>query len=300
MRKGFKPLPFVKWLGGKRTQAEQIVSYFPEDGYSYFEPFLGGGAVFFEAFWREMIGGSARLSDVNGELVTAWKGVGSDFRRVLAFVEDLFVDSLEFYNRLRAFDPTEADEVFVAARMIWLNRMCFNGLYRTNKAGGFNATYAPPEKRSKGSGLVNIERVLKGAAFALAETKADLMTEPFEKALYGYEIPDPEEGDLVYLDPPYDGTFDRYASGGFGDDDQLDLRDVFARLSGDGVAVVETNSDTPLIRDLYSEIPGVFFVETRGRRSVNREGSGRRKATDLIILGGASAEIARERGEKSV
>ena len=228
--------PFVKWAGGKRALIPDIARHFPKRVGTYWEPFVGGGAVFFTMADRI---DRAILSDRNEELLVAYQVVKDH-------VDDL-IDALraherghhrdeKYYLRVRSQDPESALDI--AARFIYLNKTCYNGLYRVNKAGRFNV----PKGRYKNPDICNAER-LRAASRVLG--KATIRIGDFERAAR------PGAGDFVYCDPPYDDCFTGYQAGGFDADDQERLRDAIQGWVAAGADVMMSNSDTPLIRRLY-------------------------------------------------
>ena len=258
--------PFVKWAGGKRSLAARIWEQAPVDFHDYHEPFVGGGSVFFAMPERP---GNAFLSDVNVELITAYRVIRDD-------VEDL-IDVLQehsrnhhadegYYLQVRAREPEAPLQV--AARFIYLNKTCYNGLYRVNRAGKFNV----PKGSYKNPRICDAEG-LRQASTALAQ--AEVGAETFESI-------EPRGGDFVYCDPPYDGTFTGYVPGGFGIAEQEQLRDTAADWEQRDVHVMISNSDTPLIRDLYSGAP--FRIrEVLAPRFINSDGEGRGNVVELLI-----------------
>ncbi len=227
--------PFVKWAGGKRALIPDIAKHLPERIGNYWEPFIGGGAVFF-TFADRM--DRAILSDRNEELVIAYQIVKDnvdDLIEALRAHERGHKDD-RYYLRVRAQEPTDA--LAIAARFIYLNKTCFNGLYRVNKQGKFNV----PKGRYKNPDICNPEK-LRAASKVLA--KATIRLGDFEKVVR----PGPE--DFIYCDPPYDDCFTGYQPGGFTGDDQERLRNSVNTWADAGAAVLLSNSDTPLIRRLY-------------------------------------------------
>ena len=270
--------PFVKWAGGKRSLVSSLVQHFPEVITTYWEPFVGGGAVFF-TFAHRME--RAVLSDTNEDLVITYQVVKTD---VDALIERLrkhqrkhgerqgkqYADGQTYYQRVRAQEPD--DPVEVAARFIYLNKTCFNGLYRVNKNGKFNVpegSYAQPV-------ICDVER-LRAAHRVLA--KATIKLGDFSRVVA------PDKGDLIYCDPPYDGCFTSYQADGFRGDSQSRLRDCAKAWAERGATVVLSNADTDAMRMLYA---GWEVHTAVAPRSINSNGDGRGAAAELIITGGQS------------
>lgn len=271
--------PILKWAGGKTQLLPELLKIFPESCNTYYEPFIGGGAVFFHLANLNMFK-QAVINDWNPELTNLYQEVRSRADLVMAEVDRIGprVLSLEGYNALRAqkHSALKPGPWFWAARTICLNKACFNGLYRQNKAGEFNVPWG---KRSKVT-FYEREKVL---ACATAFQKAVILQGDFEIA-----IRDAKSGDLVYLDPPYvplsaTSNFKTYTADGFSLQDQTRVRDEFARLANTGVHVVASNSDTPQVRDLYQDFE---IRSVQARRNINSKGTGRGSVGEVIIIGG--------------
>ena len=268
--------PFVKWAGGKRSLIPSLAKHFPKTITTYWEPFVGGGAVFF-AFAHRME--RAFLSDTNEDLVITYQVVKTD---VDALIERLgkhqrkhrerqgkrYADGKTYYQRVRAQEPT--DPVEVAARFVYLNKTCFNGLYRVNKNGRFNV----PEGRYAQPAICNAEQ-LRAAHHVLA--KATIQLGDFSRVVA------PDKGDFIYCDPPYDGCFTSYQADGFRGDSQLRLQDRAKAWAKSGATVVLSNADTDAMRALYA---GWKIHAATAPRSINANGDGRGAAAELIITGG--------------
>ncbi len=267
-------MPFIKWAGGKRSLIPEIAKHFPAEVGNYFEPFLGGGAVFFT--FAERIH-RAVLSDTNEDLAITYQMVKTDLD---ALIERLgehekahrrrdgkkYADGKTYYYRVR--DETPSDPVDVAARFIYLNKTCFNGLYRENRSGHFNV----PEGKYKNPDICNADR-LRRASKALSRAQI---------ALGDFAQTQPGFGDLVYCDPPYDGCFVGYQAKGFDGDAQTRLRDVANSWRKAGSTVLLSNADTPTIRKLYADYE---LHEVSAPRNINAKVEGRGKAGELIIVG---------------
>lgn len=269
--------PVLKWAGGKRRLLAQYRQHLPKRFANYHEPFLGGAAVF---FWLHQLGRLRKkrvwLNDVNPELV--------NFYRVLATRCPELIEGLQFhqerhgeshYYEVRAQRPAQLDEVARAARLMYLNRTCFNGLYRENSRGEFNV----PMGRYSNPRI--LDRLgLEAAAKALACSE-------LSHGSYRHVLERARPGDLVYFDPPYQplnptSSFTAYTQHDFTEDDQKELAAVFTELARRKVRVMLSNSDAPLIRELYQAFP---TIEIQAARAINSKGDGRQKITELLILG---------------
>ena len=269
-------LPFVKWAGGKRSLISQLAPHFPTQIGTYWEPFVGGGAVFF-AFAERI--GRAYLSDTNEELVIAYQMVKNNVEALIELLGEherkhtrrrgrTYANGDTYYLRVRAQKPT--DQLEVAARFIYLNKTCFNGLYRNNKRGQFNV----PEGSYDRPDICNPDR-LRNASKALA--RATIRVGDFGRVV------NPSEGDLVYCDPPYDGTFTGYRADGFDIEDQTRLRDTASDWVGSGATVVLSNADTAAMRKLYA---AWTITGATAPRSINSDGNGRGAVSELVISNG--------------
>ena len=258
--------PFLKWAGGKRALVPEITKLLPDTIKTYWEPFLGGGAVFFALDSRIR---DARLSDVNAELVLTCQTVRNKLDALLPRLQEhkgAHADKKYYYRVRRA--TTSPDTVEVAARFIYLNKTCYNGLYRVNKSGLFNV----PRGEYKNPTICDTDN-LRVASEVLQ--KAILRHGDFGKV-------EPSMGDFIYCDPPYDGTFTGYDVHGFGEPEQRRLRDAVLKWQGLGAAVMVSNADTPFIRSLY---PASSFTihQVSSPRSISSKGNGRGPVSELLI-----------------
>lgn len=261
--------PFLKWAGGKTQLLTELHKYVPKNFNKYIEPFIGGGAFFFSLNPHESI-----IADSNEELVITYRQVKEAVESVIEHL-DTFEHSEEFYYNIRCLDPNELEHSYRAARLIYLNKTCFNGLYRVNKKGQFNVPYG------KGNGSFLNREVLRNASEFLGETtiiKGDYLDVLTEFAT---------EDDFIFLDPPYypvgkSSDFKRYTKEFFYHDNQVQLKQEFDRLVNMGCKVVLTNSDHEVILDLYSNYE-IDIIETRRMISSN---SKTRTGKDIIVVGG--------------
>jgi len=264
--------PFVKWAGGKAQLLRELDKMIPQFN-RYFEPFLSGGAMFFYLIQNRRF--IAYLSDTNKELITTYKVVKDYVGNLIEFLdkhqEEYKKNPFQYFYRLRAAQPN--NDIEKAARFIALNKTCFNGLYRVNKKGEFNVPigdYKDPLICDK----TNLEKINK------ALSKATVFA-----ADYSNVTGNAKQGDFVYLDPPYDpvsstSNFTGYTSNGFGSKNQEQLADVFETLVSKGCLVLLSNSDTPFIRDLYSDFR---IKEVGSQRAINCKGSKRAGHKELLI-----------------
>lgn len=265
--------PFLKWAGGKSQLITTYDTYFPKDFKRYFEPFTGGGAIFFHLH-NSQPRFKGHLSDLNEELINCYTMIRDN---VDELIEELAVhpnDEAYFY-KLRAQNTKRMSEVKRAARLIYLNKTCFNGLYRVNSKGQFNVPFGF-YKNPKTCNVAN----LKACSDALANV--ELSCRPFDAVLKNAK-----KGDFVYFDPPYHplsptANFTSYTKNSFSAQDQEHLAEIFAKLSKRGCHVMLSNSDCPFIRDLYKE----FQIETvSAMRAINCKSEGRGKISEVLVLG---------------
>lgn len=273
--------PFLKWAGGKSQLVDELTRRAPERFGTYHEPFLGAGALFFrlKALGRVK---KARLTDINPELMNAWLALRDAPENVVAELERLQERTSEkdFYE-IRALDPARLTGPERAARMIYLNKTCFNGLYRENRSGRFNVPFG----RYEWPRVLDRENLL-AASRALQSGRIELEQSPFSSVLRHAK-----EGDFVYLDPPYHplsqtSSFTAYSRGGFGEEGQRQLAQVFAQLAEGGVHVLLSNSSAPLIHELYEGKPGFTFELVRAQRAINSKGSLRGKVDEALVSAG--------------
>lgn len=262
------PRPFLKWAGGKSQLIQQYIHYFPKAYKTYYEPFLGGGAVFFY-----LNPPSAVLTDVNAELVNTYRCVRDNVEELILLLEaHQNKHCKEYYYEVR--QRKGITNLEKAARLIYLNKTCFNGLYRENSQGQFNV----PLGKYKSPKICN-PSLLISACFALQN--AQIKMRHFEDILDYAASCD----DFVYFDPPYypispTSNFTAYSRYAFSPDDQIKLKDVFSELAQRGTKVMLSNSDCNFIRELYRD----FKIHTiSASRLINSKASKRGKISEVLI-----------------
>jgi DNA adenine methylase len=269
--------PIVKWAGGKRSLRQQLLDLAPPEFSTYFEPFLGG-ATFFLALASAGPAPRAVLNDANCELIQLYEAVHDEPQAVMAALDrhQAHVLDEQFYYQLRDVDPTACGPAERAARFIYLNKTCYNGLYRVNRKGRFNVPfgrYVNPPALYNRQNVLRVARLLK---------RAELRCGDFAAALA-----DAGSGDFVYLDPPYapltqTASFTRYTRGAFDDGDQRRLAQTIHELTERGCRVLLSNSETPLVRGLY-EGPRYEIEVVYAPRNINSDATSRQKIPELAI-----------------
>jgi len=272
----FEAKPFLKWAGGKTQLLEKILGTFPQKVKTYYEPFVGGGAVFFSMASQKRFE-RAVINDWNQELVNCYRTIRDFPTDLIRQLSDLRYDREVFAN-MRQQKPEDLEPVHRAARTIYLNKTGFNGLYRVNRAGGFNVPFGKFKTPPK----IFEESTIRGCSEALNDRFVSIQSTDFA-AVCG----EAEKGDLVYFDPPYvpvnqTSDFTSYTSKGFGLEEQERLARLFASLAKKGANVVLSNSDTEIVRKLYA---GFTIVEVLARRNINSKADKRGPVTELLVLG---------------
>ncbi|MGH9513439.1 MAG: DNA adenine methylase [Terriglobales bacterium] len=262
-----KAKPFLKWAGGKTKLLKKLRKAVADKPSRYFEPFLGGGAMFFDLRPTQ-----AFLSDSNFELILCYEAVRDSPQELIGELSQYSVSSTEFY-RVRALRPTALSYIQRAARFIYLNKTCYNGLYRVNKNGDFNTPFG----QYRSSPLIDEENLMKASA---ALKNAEITACDYKSALSNARA-----GDFVYLDPPYmpiskNSDFKRYTREFFYAADHEHLARLFETLADMGCLVLLSNSYHQKIADLYSKY---HQVKVQVPRFVNCKGEGRGNVTELLI-----------------
>jgi len=266
-RQAMSPRPLMKWAGGKTQLLPQLVAAVPPAYGRYIEPFVGGGALFFHLRPAEAV-----VADSNGELISMYRAVADDPDAVFESLQ-LMKNTEEFFYEIRSRDWSTLPATEAAARMLFLNRACFNGLYRVNRKGEFNVPFGRYTRLS----LPDLGH-LRTAARVLRS--AEIVEGDYLAVLSRYAPP----GDLVFLDPPYvpvgvDSDFKRYTKEQFSEDDHRRLATEVHRLVDLGCNVLLTNANHPLVHELYKGFQAEVIPT---KRFINSNGKGR-TGEDVLI-----------------
>ncbi|HLT32528.1 MAG TPA: Dam family site-specific DNA-(adenine-N6)-methyltransferase [Aquaticitalea sp.] len=260
--------PFLKWAGGKTQLIPELSKYIPTSFNKYIEPFIGGGAFFFYLNPEKAI-----ISDSNEELITTYKAVRDNVEEIIEIL-DGYKNEETFFYKIRALNPSKLSNAERAARLIYLNKTCFNGLYRVNKKGEFNVPYG-----KRNGEFLNQEQLRDSSEFL---QNAKILHSDYLATLKKYT----KEGDFIFLDPPYYpvgkySDFKRYTKEFFYHDDHVILKEEFDRLVKMGCHVLLTNSDHPVVMELYKDYE-IKVIETKRLISSNPK---TRNGKDIIVIG---------------
>lgn len=270
--------PFLKWAGGKRWLAPDVLHFLPKriEG-TYYEPFLGGGAVFFALQELGALAGDVLLGDACPEVVEAFTQVRDNVSGLIRDLSGNVADEAEYYYVRDELHPRTAKGR--AARTIYLNRTCFNGLHRVNSKGEFNVPWGKRvgEDTARSELLLDASEALRGCHIEHARA-FDLIGDNF-----------PGEGDVVYFDPPYLSEdrkgFTAYTVEGFSEAEHGALAELFRGCVEAGAVVCASVSDTPLMRRLYRRYKATTVDAARSGR-ISSNGAGRGPVGELLIFGG--------------
>ena len=260
--------PFLKWAGGKTQLIPELLKFVPSNYNKYIEPFFGGGAFFF--FLNPL---NAVIADSNEELIITYKAVRDSVQDVITILNK-YKNNESFFYQIRELQPAKLSAPERAARLIYLNKTCFNGLYRVNKKGVFNVPYG-----KRNNDFVNQDLLLDASGF-LKDKK--IIHSDYIDTLRKYASPN----DFIFLDPPYYpvgkySDFKRYTKNFFYHNDHIALKTEFDRLVEIGCYVLLTNSAHPLILDLYKDYD-IHVIETKRLISCNPN---TRFGKDIIVIG---------------
>lgn len=266
------PRPFVKWVGGKRQLLNVLHAAAPQKFNRYFEPFVGGGAFLFSLQPE-----AAAISDINAELINTYTVIRDDVDALLRSLR-MHKNEESYFYEIRSRDLKKMTEVQRASRFIYLNKTCFNGLYRENSKGQFNAPFG----RYENPNIVDKENLLAVNRY-FNDNEIKIRCRNYQAVL-----DEAKAGDFVYFDPPYipfsiTANFTSYTGNGFGERDQKELASVFAELSKKNVWVMLSNSNTPMIHELYK---GFDIQLVEAARAINCKGDRRGKETNEVLVRG--------------
>ncbi|MDT8719532.1 DNA adenine methylase [Clostridium sp. 19966] len=274
MKKNLLVQPFLKWAGGKRQLLPELNKYIPLKYKTYYEPFVGAGALLFDLQPKKAV-----INDVNSELINCYNIIKDSLDEL---IEDLkkHQNIPEYYYEIRELDRKpefqQLTQIERASRIIYLNKTCFNGLFRVNSQGQYNVPFG----NYKNPKILD-EVVLKAVHNFLNSSNITITNGDFEEVVRGAK-----KGDFIYFDPPYDpvsdsSSFTGYSLDGFSRDEQRRLKDVFDRLNKKGCFVLLSNSATDFIKDLYKD----YRIEiVSASRNINADGLKRGKVDEVLVM----------------
>ena len=271
-----KAKPFVKWAGGKRSIIDKLIKLVPKEYKTYYEPFVGGGALLFELQPKKAV-----INDYNSELMNVYECI-KDEEKFSNMCNELnkheINHSEEYYYKIRDLDKNKnkfnkLDDYKRAARTIYLNKACFNGLYRVNSKNEFNV---PSGKKTK----VN---TYDGPNLGIIHCLLNFFDIKLQSIDFEESVKTAKKGDFIYFDPPYDSdtsTFNSYTENGFGKEEQKRLADVFKDLDKRGCYVMLSNYNTSLIKELYKDYN---FHYITAQRNIGASAKNRGAVEEVII-----------------
>lgn len=274
MRKNVLVMPVVKWVGGKRQLIEELKSFLPAKINSYCEPFIGGGALLFE-----LQPSKAYVNDINHELIQMYEVIRDDVEELIKELRK-HPNIAEHFYEVRDWDRDKNDYgdmgiVKKAARIIYLNKTCYNGLFRVNSSGEFNTPFG----YYKNPNIVN-ESVLRAVSLYFNNANIQFICKD-----YGEILKKIGKSTFVYLDPPYDpvsdtSSFTGYSKSGFNRNEQIRLKEHCDFLNSKGIKFMLSNSGTDFIKELYS---GYDIKIVKAKRSINSRGDGRGQVEEVVV-----------------
>jgi DNA adenine methylase len=273
--------PFIKWVGGKGKLVPELEKYFPKEFDRYFEPFVGGGALFFYIQQLKNIS-FASINDINHKLINAYRQIQQKPQELIAALKNIESrykkllpeeQKIDFYQIRKNYNEDNLDDLTTAAYLIFLNKTCFNGMYRENSKGQYNIPFGDQKNPTicDEENILAVSKCLKNT-----EINNQSFDNSVEKCL---------KGDFVYFDPPYypvniTSNFTSYSKNCFGRKEQEKLRDTFAGLSKKGCFVMLSNSYTPYIEKLYRDFHINYLLAAR---SINSKGDKRGKIKEILV-----------------
>ena len=274
MKKNKLVSPVLKWVGGKRQLIDEIEKVLPKKYGTYYEPFIGGGAVLFALQPDKAI-----INDINSELINLYNIIKNDVEELISDLSK-YKNESEYFYEVREMDRRKEiynnlTSVEKASRMVYLNKTCFNGLFRVNKAGEFNSPFG----NYKNPNIIN-EVTLRAVSNYFNKANITFLNGDFEDALRNIR-----KGSFVYLDPPYDpvsssANFTGYDKGGFGRQQQIRLKELCDRLDKKGVKFLLSNSSTDFINELYSKYE---IITVKAKRNINSNGDLRGEVDEVLV-----------------
>lgn len=273
MKKNKLLKPFVKWAGGKRQLLDEIRKYVPKRITCYYEPFLGGGAVWFDLQPKKYV-----VNDINAEMINVYQVIKTNIDELLEELQ-IHKNEAEYFYKIRELDRTPEFNLQSpakrAARIIYLNKTCFNGLFRVNSQGFFNVPFGS----YKNPDIIN-EITLRAVHKYFNETEGTVLHGDFADS-----VKTATKGSFIYFDPPYDpvsdsSSFTGYTLDGFGRDEQIRLKLLCDDLHKKGCKFLLSNSSTEFIRDLYKD----YRIEiVQANRAINSVAAGRGRVDEVLI-----------------
>lgn len=276
--------PFVKWVGGKGKLISELEKYFPKKINRYFEPFVGGGALFFHVIQKYNVTFS-NINDINKKLIVSYKQIQKNPNKIIKILTNIETEykkkSAEerkkyFYFIREKYNEEKLEDDNITAYLIFLNKTCFNGMYRENSKGQYNVPFGDQKNPTicDKKNIINVSKSLKNTI---------INNQNFEESVKSCK-----RGDFIYFDPPYypintTSSFTTYHQNKFGPNEQKRLGYVFNRLVKKGCYVMLSNSNTQFIRNLYKEF---HIYEIYAARSINSKGNGRGKIKEIVTIGG--------------
>ncbi|HPR99405.1 MAG TPA: DNA adenine methylase [Candidatus Woesebacteria bacterium] len=273
--------PFVKWVGGKGKLIPDLEKIFPKKFNNYFEPFVGGGALFFYLTQSRSIP-SASINDINPKLIIAYNEIKNNPKKLILLLKKIELkykklsqekQKIFFYEMREKYNKNNLDKLNTTAYLIFINKTCFNGMYRENSKGEYNIPFGD----QKNPTICDEENIL---AVSKCLKNTEITNLSFEKAVNKCK-----KGDFVYFDPPYypintTSNFTGYSKSTFGQKQQEKLADVFKKLAKRGCFVMLSNSNTTFIKDLYKNFH-INYLDAA--RSINSKGSKRGKIKEIVV-----------------
>ncbi|MCZ7407360.1 DNA adenine methylase [Parvimonas micra] len=269
--------PILKWVGGKRQLLKDIKELIPKQITTYVEPFVGGGAVLFD-----LQPDNAIINDYNEELINVYRVVKEEPEKLLNFLEEHHkLNSEDYFYKIRALDRNDnyIDMGYIekAARIIYLNKTCYNGLFRVNQAGQFNTPYG----KYKNPNIINRPTILAMSKYFNEMKSLKIGSGDYANTLKGLR-----KGSFVYFDPPYlpissASSFTGYTDQGFGYEEQERLKKECDKLNKIGIKFMLSNSDHPLIRELYKEYN---IITVKANRSINSNANKRGEINEVLVI----------------